>query len=97
MVGKLFLCEHGKVEVESSFVGLCFTLSLMRCLPLSAGVLVLPPPAARVALTLPRLANFTSAAVALSGEQRAQLEYVMLLWLTGTPHPLTSFTAVKGA
>ena len=57
---------------------------------------MLPAAGSPVHLTLPRFANYTEFVIALSADQRKQLEYLLLLWLTGTPRSFTQISTVGG-
>ena len=65
----------------------------MRCV---TGVLVLPAAGSPVQLTLPRFANYTESVIALSADQRKQMEYLLLLWLTGTARSFAQISTVGG-
>ncbi len=71
---------------------MCFNVDC--CLHI--GTVIAAVTGSQVKLTLPRHDNYTNNITPLSPVQRAQLEYIMLLWLTGTPRPLTHIAGITG-
>ena len=64
-----------------------------------AGVLTVVPPADAAPVTqlsITALNDLTKELTSLSSEQRNHLEYIILLWLTGTPRRLTDMYQIKG-